>query len=173
MKSNRKHERRFFDRLDRKTEPIRISAEVSGDEATIYLYDEISYWGVNTETFVGELKGIAGGTIHLRVNSPGGDVFEARTMQTAMKQHPARVVAHIDGIAASAASFIAMAADEIEIAEGAFIMIHNAISYIDIFGFYNRPGNPRPGRRVDEKRRGYGKDRCVHPGRLREEDRHR
>ena len=65
-------------------------------------------------------------TIHLRINSPGGDVFAARAMATAIRAHQSKVIAHIDGIAASAASYVALAADEIEIAAGAFVMIHRA-----------------------------------------------
>lgn len=100
----------------------------SEGEATIYLYDLIGddwYGGVSAKDFVQDLAGLDVNTIHLRINSPGGDVFAGRSMATALRQHKAKVVAHIDGLAASAASFIAMAADEIEIATGAFIMIHN------------------------------------------------
>lgn len=108
----------------------RIEAAANSDEATIYLYDVIGYdwWtgdGVTAKQFAKDLQGIKASTIHLRINSPGGDVFEGRAMVTAIQQHPARVVAHIDGLAASAASFVAMHADEIEITDGAFVMIHN------------------------------------------------
>lgn len=65
-------------------------------------------------------------TIHLRINSPGGDVFAARAMATALRAHQSKIIAHIDGIAASAASYVALAADEVEIAAGAFVMIHRA-----------------------------------------------
>lgn len=105
-----------------------------GDEATIYLYDAIvsdeltaEFWGgVSPESFVKTLKEIKTGVIHLRINSPGGDVFAARAIEQALREHPAKVVAHIDGYAASAASFVAMAADEIVMNEGAFFMIHKA-----------------------------------------------
>jgi len=83
------------------------------------------------------LNQIDADTIHLRVNSPGGDVFAARAMQTALKQHKAKIVAHVDGIAASAASTILMGADEIEMVDGGFIMIHKALSFFDVFGFFN------------------------------------
>lgn len=100
------------------------------DEATVYVYDAIGGWfgGVDAQEFVKALAGITAGTIHLRINSPGGDVFDARAMQTALRQHKAKVVAHIDGLAASAATFLAMGSDEIEMAEGGFFMIHNAWS---------------------------------------------
>lgn len=104
------------------------------DAATLYLYDaivstddEAEWWGgVSPKAFIAELNAISAPTIHLRINSPGGSVFAARAMEQAMREHPSKIVAHIDGYAASAASFLAMAADEIEIAHGAFFMIHKA-----------------------------------------------
>lgn len=98
--------------------------EASGDEATVYVYDAIGYWGVEAQDFVKEIDAIKAKTIHLRINSPGGDVFDARAMKTALENHSAHVIAHIDGLAASAASFLMLAADDIEIADGGFIMIH-------------------------------------------------
>ncbi|MGA4005999.1 head maturation protease, ClpP-related [Ralstonia nicotianae] len=100
------------------------------NEVTMYLYDYIvsdDWWGgVSATTFVKELAGITADVIHLRVNSPGGDVFAARAMETALRGHSAKVIAHVDGLAASAASFLIMAADEVEISDGAFLMIHKA-----------------------------------------------
>lgn len=97
------------------------------DEATIYIYDAIGAWPyVNAVDFIDVLSGIKSNTINVRINSPGGDVFEARAIKTALEQHPAKVVAHIDGLAASAASFVMLAADEIRISSGAMVMIHRA-----------------------------------------------
>lgn len=104
------------------------------DEATIYLYDMIVsddltaewYGGVSPQAFVKALANVTAKTIHLRINSPGGDVFAARSIEQALREHPSNIVAHIDGVAASAASFLAMAADEIVMNEGAFLMIHKA-----------------------------------------------
>lgn len=94
--------------------------------ATIYLYDAIGgWWGVTAADLVPQIAALDATTIHLRINSPGGDVFDARAIKTALEAHKARVVAHVDGLAASAASFVMLAADEIEISEGAFVMIHN------------------------------------------------
>lgn len=84
------------------------------------------YWGVSASQFAKDLAGITAPTIHLRVNSPGGDVFAGRAMATALQSHPSKVIAHVDGLAASAASYVALAADEVEIAQGAFVMIHRA-----------------------------------------------
>lgn len=106
-------------------------AEAKDDAATVWLYDAIvsdDYWGgVSAITFAKELatlKDVA--TIHLRINSPGGDVFAARAMEQIMREHPARIVAHIDGYAASAASYVALAADEVLISQGGMYMIHKA-----------------------------------------------
>lgn len=98
-----------------------------GAEATVYLYDAIdSYYGVNAESFVKDFNAITAPTIHLRINSPGGDVFDGRAIATAIAQHPSNVIAHVDGLAASAASYVAIAADKVEMAPGAFMMIHKA-----------------------------------------------
>lgn len=105
----------------------RIENAADASEATIYLYDVIDeYWGVSAGQFVKDLMAVKAEKIHLRINSPGGDVFAARAMATALRAHQSRVVAHVDGLAASAASYVALAADEVEIAAGAFFMIHRA-----------------------------------------------
>lgn len=108
------------------SKPIR--AETSGKEATIYLHGIIGgWWGDIDETeFAKTLAGLDVETIHLRIDSPGGDVFAARAMMTAISQHKAKVIAHVDGLAASAATGICMACDEVEISQGAGFMIHNA-----------------------------------------------
>lgn len=113
---------------------FKIEAKQDAEEATIYLYDmivstddEAEWWGgVSPQAFVKALKDLTAPTIHLRVNSPGGSVFAARAMEQAIREHPSTVVAHVDGLAASAASFLIMAADSIEMAPGSFLMIHKA-----------------------------------------------
>jgi len=108
------------------SQPIR--AETSESEATIYLHGVIGgWWGDIDETqFVKALSGTDAEVIHLRIDSPGGDVFAARSMMTAIAQHSAKIIAHVDGLAASAATGICMACDEVEITQGAGFMIHNA-----------------------------------------------
>ncbi len=115
-----------------------VLAKQGGDEAEIFLYDAIVssqeeadwYGGVAPEAFVKAVRGIDAGTIHLRINSPGGSVFAARAMEQALREHKARIVVHIDGIAASAATFIAMAGDEIVMNKGAMFMIHKAWTWM-------------------------------------------
>lgn len=113
---------------------VRLQAEA--DAAEVLIYDAIvddaqmAEWfgGVAAEPVVRALRDITASTIHLRVNSPGGSVFAARAIEQALREHPARVVAHIDGLAASAASFLVMASDEIVMPKGAMMMIHKAWS---------------------------------------------
>lgn len=101
--------------------------DAAKDEATVYIYDAIgSWWGVDPAEWVPAFAQIKAKTIHLRINSPGGSVFDAEAMRTAIKQHSANVIAHVDGYAASAATGIAIAANEVEISDGAMFMIHNA-----------------------------------------------
>ncbi len=121
--------RRFDNKIDTKNQD---------GEATVYLYGDIGGWlGIDSQEFVKELNDIKVDTIHLRVDSAGGDIFSARAIKTAIMQHKAKVIAHVDGLAASAASFLIMGADEIEIVDGGFLMIHNALSFLDIFGYFN------------------------------------
>jgi len=106
-----------------------IANAADGAEATIYLYDLIDpYWGVGAAQFVKDLAAVTAPVVNLRINSPGGDVFDGRAIATAIREHGSKVVAHVDGLAASAASFIALAADEVVMAPGAMMMIHRASS---------------------------------------------
>ncbi|MCP3721737.1 Clp protease ClpP [Paraburkholderia sp. CNPSo 3272] len=106
--------------------------EMSADDATLYIYDAIvadddtAYWcgGVSAQSLVPEIRNIKGGTLNLRINSPGGDVFAAQSIVAAIRDTGAKVVAHIDGFAASAATVIASAADEVIMSDGAMYMIH-------------------------------------------------
>jgi len=98
------------------------------DEATIYIYDIIAAdWGVSAMDVIGALNSVADvSVVHLRINSPGGDVFEGRAIVEAIKRFSGKTIGHVDSLAASSASSIAIACDEVEIAQGAFFMIHNA-----------------------------------------------
>lgn len=108
----------------------RVEAAATDSEVTIYLYDVIGYdwWtggGVTAKQFAKDLQTAAGRPVHLRVNSPGGDVFEGRAMVAAMQAYTGKITVHVDGLAASAASFIAMHGSEIVMVDGSFMMIHN------------------------------------------------
>lgn len=96
------------------------------DVAEVMLYDEIGYFGISAKDFADELNALTAPTIHLRINSPGGDVFDGIAMANAVRAHPSRVITHIDGLAASAASIVALAGREVHMADTALLMIHNA-----------------------------------------------
>jgi len=97
-------------------------------EATIYIYDEIGWFGIMAETFVKDLNDIKAETIHIRLNTPGGNVFDGTAIANSIKQLKAKTIIHIDGLAASIGSIIALSGDETLMAENAFFMFHEAWS---------------------------------------------
>lgn len=114
----------------------RISARKTGaTSAELIIYDVIGdeFFGVTAKMIADEL-GFLGDDIEditVRINSPGGSVFEGTAIHNLLKQHKAKITVLIDGWAASIASIIAMAGDDIQIGTNAFIMIHNpwAVAY--------------------------------------------
>jgi ATP-dependent Clp endopeptidase proteolytic subunit ClpP len=102
------------------------AGSAAGSDAEILIYDEIGAFGVTAKQFTDDLKAAGEAkTITLRLNSPGGSVFDGIAIHNALKRHPARTVVHIDGLAASIASVIAMAGDEVAMPENAMLMIHD------------------------------------------------
>jgi len=96
------------------------------DGAEISIYDEIGAYGVSAKAFLADLGKLPDADpLTLRLNSPGGSVFDAVAIYNALQRHAGPVTVSIDGIAASAASYIAMAGDEIIMPENAFLMIHD------------------------------------------------
>jgi ATP-dependent protease ClpP protease subunit len=102
----------------------------STDAATISILDVIGqdFWGdgVTAKRVAGALRAIGSKPVTVTINSPGGDVFEGLAIYNQLREHPAEVTVKVIGLAASAASFIAMAGDKIEIAKSGFFMIHNS-----------------------------------------------
>ena len=98
----------------------------SDDEAEIYIYDEIGYWGTTANDFISDLREIKASKIALHINSPGGDVFDGIAIFNALVRHKAEVTVWVDGFAASSASFIAMAGDEVVMSPHSQMMIHEA-----------------------------------------------
>jgi ATP-dependent Clp protease protease subunit len=95
----------------------------------IWLYDQVGegfFGGMSAKQFNDELNKLGKvDTINLRINSPGGSVFDGVAIYNTLKRHPARLEVDVDGIAASIASVIAMAGDEIRMAGNAMMMIHD------------------------------------------------
>jgi ATP-dependent Clp protease protease subunit len=99
-------------------------AQARGTE--IVIYDEIGAFGIPAKAFLDELKALGSvAELTVRVNSPGGSVFDGVAIYNALKRHDARVTVWIDGIAASIASVIAMAGDEVVMPENAMLMLHD------------------------------------------------
>lgn len=97
-----------------------------GTGAEVLIYDEIGAYGISAKGFLAELGALPDGVpIDLRLNSPGGSVFDAVAIYNALQRHDGTITAWIDGVAASAASYVAMAGDEIVMPENAFLMIHD------------------------------------------------
>lgn len=109
---------------------VRNAAGEGGQPAEVWIYDEIGYWGVTSSAFASELRDITASEISVRLNSPGGDVFEGIAIHNALRRHPANVTVYVDALAASAASFIMQAADTIKIDKSAQVMIHDAIGFM-------------------------------------------
>lgn len=102
-----------------------LSVRAEAGTAHVYLYEAIGGWfGVDAKDFIQALNDIEETNIVLHINSPGGDVFDARAIATAIKQHKATVTAQIDGLCASAATYISAACASVSMADGGFYMIH-------------------------------------------------
>lgn len=103
-------------------------------ENTISILEVIGqdYWsgeGVTAKRIAGALRAIGDKDVTVLLNSPGGDLFEGSAIYSLFREHPGKVTVKILGVAASAASIIAMGADEIKISLSGFFMIHNAWVY--------------------------------------------
>lgn len=112
--------------FDRWNPAIKASDE---NDNTIGIYDPIGYdyWddsGVTAKRISAALRSLDGADVVVNINSPGGDVFEGLAIYNLLREYKGHVTVRVLGVAASAASFIAMAADEIQIARAGFFMIH-------------------------------------------------
>lgn len=106
--------------------PVRPRAVAAAGDATILrLWGEVG-WDSTARDLIDQLEGA--GAVELHVNSPGGEVWEAIAMYNALKDHRGEVVAVVDGMAASAASFIVMAADRVTMNRASKMMVHDAMT---------------------------------------------
>ena len=110
-----------------------IRQEAHG-EAEILIHDvigeDIFGSGVSAKQVIEDLSNLDAKKVNVRINSPGGDVFQGDAIYNALRRHPAQIHTHIDGLAASAAATIAMAGEKIFIAENAFLMIHKSFALV-------------------------------------------
>jgi ATP-dependent protease ClpP protease subunit len=120
----------------RSTRPVATAVQTKTDwyrivnkadrSASVMIYDEIGFYGVSATDFVKEISALDVDSIEVQINSPGGDVFDGIAIYNALKNHPAKVTTRVDGIAASAASFIAQAGDDRVMTRNGQMMIHDA-----------------------------------------------
>ena len=106
------------------------SAATASDNNTITMLDIIGDdgmgGGVGAKRIAAALRAIGNRDVTVQINSPGGDMFEGIAIYNLLRAHPARITVDVLGIAASAASVIAMAGDNIRMAPSSFLMLHNA-----------------------------------------------
>ena len=103
---------------------------LANDTAVISIYDEIGMWGVTAKDFIEGLSAVKAKSINLEINSPGGSVFDALAIFNALKNSGKQINVKVMGIAASAASYIAMVGDKITMPENTFMMVHNPLNAI-------------------------------------------
>ena len=107
-----------------------IRAAAQSGENTITIFDVIGedWWGdgVSANRIAAALRSLGGEDVTVHINSPGGDMFEGLAIYNLFREYQGKVTVKVLGLAASAASIIAMAGDEVQIGRGAFFMIHNA-----------------------------------------------
>lgn len=101
------------------------------DEPTeLLIYGYIGEWDdVNSRDVATQLQAVTSKAIHVKINSYGGSVFTAQAILSTLKRHAANVTVFIDGIAASAATIIAMAGERVVIPSNAMMMIHNPLTW--------------------------------------------
>lgn len=108
-----------------RTDWFRIENNAVTNTATVHIYDEIGYWGITAQDFVAELGLINAANIDLHISSPGGEIFDGIAIYSCLRSHPANVTTHVDSLAASIASVIALAGDRVVMAPRSQMMIHD------------------------------------------------
>tara|TARA_R110000824_G_scaffold68046_3_gene176259 strand:+ start:2911 stop:3906 length:996 start_codon:yes stop_codon:yes gene_type:complete len=98
----------------------------SSEVADVYLFNDIGTFGVTAQNFIDEIKEYEDTELNIHINSLGGEVFEGMAIYSIIQRRKAKTTVYIEGIAASIASVIALAADEVIMSENSLLMIHNA-----------------------------------------------
>ena len=119
---------RFWNKPLDKPDWFKVQA-ISDDETEIMIYDVIGWPFISADEFVRALAGITAKTVTVRINSPGGDVFDGMAIFNALKTYNGKVVTRIEGIAASMASVIALAGKEVQAYANTMYMIHEPYAF--------------------------------------------
>jgi ATP-dependent protease ClpP protease subunit len=112
-------------RLSARSDWFRFTDSADG-AARLDVYDEIGFWGVTASEFSAQLSAVSAPRLEVHVNSPGGDVFDGIAILNLLRAHPSPVDVIVDGLAASAASVIAMAGQSVTMMPQSQMMIHDA-----------------------------------------------
>lgn len=100
--------------------------KAAADKAPVLsIFDDIGAYGVSAKSFLNDLRSVTGDEVDVEINSPGGDVFAGLAIYNGLRASGKKINVKVLGLAASAASLVAMAGDTIEMPENAFMMIHN------------------------------------------------
>ena len=105
------------------------AAKAEGEPETLSIYDEIGFWGVQAKDFRTSLANVKSSILNVEINSPGGDVFAGVAIYNMLKSSGKEIVVKVMGVAASAASLIAMAGDKRQMPKNTMMMIHNPWSF--------------------------------------------
>lgn len=107
-----------------RNEWFRIKA-LADRSAEVAIFDEIGYFGVTASDFLEQLKALEVDRLDVRLNTPGGDLFDGVAIYNALRGHPAEVTTYVDGLAASIGSVILQAGDRRVAARASQVMIHD------------------------------------------------
>ena len=116
---------RYWGKSLEKPDWYRIEAKDDDNNAEIIIYDVVGWPYIDAFDLIRNLGTIKAKNISVRINSPGGDVFDGVAIFNALKEHPAHVTTKIEGLAASIASIIALAGDEVQAHKNAMYMVHD------------------------------------------------
>lgn len=119
---------RFWNKPLDKPDWFKVQA-ISDDETEIMIYDVIGWPFISADDFVRALADITAKTVTVRINSPGGDVWDGMAIFNALKTYNGKVVTRIEGIAASMASVIALAGKEVQAYANTMYMIHEPYAF--------------------------------------------
>ena len=103
-----------------------VNAQAAPRTAQVRIYDDIGWMGTSAKALADEVKDLQVDRIDVHLNSPGGDAWDGIAIYNTLRDHPAAIHVTVDGVAASAASVIAMAGDTVRMNRGAQLMIHDA-----------------------------------------------
>jgi ATP-dependent protease ClpP protease subunit len=116
----------YYNRAIDNKVPYNIHSEANKDEATLFIFDVLGWPFNDINAMIRDISSIRPKKLLVRLNSPGGDPIDTFALYHAIRNHPAKTTVVIDSLAASAASFLALAGDEVQAYPSSLMMIHNS-----------------------------------------------